>query len=67
MYPAEVDKAGEVHDRCLENGLSLCRVHGDADGIRGHSIIIKPAFTILEHEVEELLDKLEKSLSEVEW
>ncbi|MCI0718287.1 MAG: aminotransferase class III-fold pyridoxal phosphate-dependent enzyme, partial [Acidobacteria bacterium] len=67
MYPSEINKAEEVHERCLENGLSLCPVHGDGDGLSGDSVIIKPAFTILQEEIDELLNKLEVALSEVEW
>jgi adenosylmethionine-8-amino-7-oxononanoate aminotransferase len=67
MYPAETNIADEVYQRCLENGLSLCPVHGDGDGLCGDSVIIKPAFTILQDEVDELIEKLEKSLDEVEW
>ena len=67
MYPAETNKAGEVYDCCMAHGLNLCPVHGDGDGQRGDSVIIKPAFTILEEEVDELFDKLEKSIREVVW
>ena len=67
MYPAEVNKSEEAYDRCMENGLNLCPVHGDADGARGDCLIIKPAFTVLEEELDELFDKLEKSLNEVQW
>jgi adenosylmethionine-8-amino-7-oxononanoate aminotransferase len=67
MYPAETNIADEVNERCLANGLSLCPVHGDGDGLCGDSVIIKPAFTILQDEIDELIEKLEKSLNEVEW
>ena len=67
MYPPEVNKSEEVYERCMANGLNLCPLHGDSDGLQGDSIIIKPAFTISDEEVDELFDKLEKSLSEVDW
>jgi 4-aminobutyrate aminotransferase-like enzyme len=67
MYPPDVNKSEEVYERCMANGLNLCPVHGDSDGMRGDSIIIKPAFTVLDEEVDELLYKLQKSLSEVNW
>ena len=67
MYPADVSKAEEAYNRCMDNGLNLCPVHGDADGARGDSLIIKPAFTILEEELDELFEKLGKSLDEVRW
>ena len=67
MYPQEIDKSGEVYGRCMENGLNLFPIHGTLDGLRGDVLIIKPAFTILEEELDELFDKLLKSLNEVSW
>ena len=67
MYPPDVNKSEEVYERCMTNGLNLCPVHGDSDGLQGDSIIIKPAFTVLDEEVDELFDKLQKALSEVSW
>ena len=67
MYPASVNKSEEVYDRCMANGLSLYPVHGDSDGLQGDSVIIKPAFTILAEEVDELVDKLQQALGEVSW
>jgi adenosylmethionine-8-amino-7-oxononanoate aminotransferase len=67
MYPPDVNKSEEVYERCMANGLNLCPVHGDSDGLRGDSIIIKPAFTVLDEEVDELFDKLHKALGEVSW
>jgi adenosylmethionine-8-amino-7-oxononanoate aminotransferase len=67
MYPPDVNKSEEVYERCMSNGLNLCPVHGDSDGMQGDSIIIKPAFTILDEEVDELLDKLQKSLEDTHW
>jgi adenosylmethionine-8-amino-7-oxononanoate aminotransferase len=67
MYPPDVNKSEEVYARCMANGLNLCPVHGDSDGMQGDSLIIKPAFTVLDEEVDELFDKLQKSLNEVNW
>ncbi len=67
MYPAEVNKSMEVYEACMAEGLNLCPVHGDSDGLCGDSVIIKPAFTILDSELEELFDKLERALGRVRW
>jgi adenosylmethionine-8-amino-7-oxononanoate aminotransferase len=67
MYSPSVNKSEEVYERCMANGLNLCPVHGDSDGLQGDSIIIKPAFTILDEEVDELFDKLHKALGEMSW
>ena len=67
MYPADVNKSSEVYEACLAEGLHVCPVHGDSDGLCGDSIIIKPAFTILDDELDELIDKLESALGHVKW
>ena len=66
-YPADANKAGEVYAACMAEGLNLCPVHGDADGLRGDSIIIKPAFTITPDEVDDLVEKLTAAISRVQW
>ncbi len=66
-YPEEVNKAGEAYEACMEEGLNLCPVHGDSDGICGDSLIIKPPFTITEGEMRELFDKLSRALDAVKW
>jgi len=67
MYPADENKAEEIYNACMEQGLNLCPVHGDSDGLCGDSIIIKPAFTILDDELNELFNKLTKALDNVKW
>ena len=67
MYPAEINKSMEVYNACMEQGLNLCPLHGDSDGIRGDSIIIKPAFTILDSELDELFAKLAAAVEAVVW
>ena len=66
-YSANVDKAGQIYATCMQEGLNLCPVHGDADGLCGDSLIIKPAFTLLVGELAELFDKFERALALVEW
>ncbi len=66
-YPEHVNKAGEVYTECMGEGLNLCPVHGDADGLRGDSIIIKPAFTFTDAELDELVDKLVAGIDRVNW
>ena len=66
-YPENVNKAGEVYTACMAEGLNLCPVHGDADGLRGDSIIVKPAFTFTDAELDELVDKLVAGIERVRW
>ena len=51
----------------MAEGLHLCPVHGDADGLRGDSIIGKPAFTFTDAELDELVDKLVAGIERVRW
>ena len=51
----------------MENGLNLCPVHGDSDGLRGDSLIVKPPFTSTSAELEELVAKLARALSRLDW
>lgn len=66
-YPHDIDKSKEVYASCMEQGLVVCPVHGDSDGMYGDSIIIKPAFTVEEDELVELYDRLEAALAAVAW
>ena len=67
MYPHEIDKSRQVFNACMERGLVVCPVHGDSDGMYGDSVIIKPAFTVVEGELVELFDKLKDALDAVDW
>ena len=66
-YPAEGNKAGEVYAACMAQRVNFCPVHGDSDGLHGDSIIIKPAFTMLKSELQEMVDKLAAALENVSW
>ena len=59
--------AGQVYSACMKNDLNVCPVHGDSDGVHGDSVIIKPAFTIEESEITELVDRLERAVQQVDW
>ena len=57
-FPDQENRAGAVYEACMRQGLNVCPVHGDADGLQGDSVIVKPAFTITDEELKELVDKL---------
>ena len=48
-------------------GHLLCTPAVKGTEFCGDSVIIKPAFTILDNELEELFDKLERALGRVQW
>ena len=67
MYPANVNKSLEIYKACMDQGVSFCPSHGESDGIQGDCLIIKPAFTISDNELEELIDKLSAAIERVKW
>ena len=66
-FPSEANVSQGVYAACMRQGLNLCPVHGDSDGLHGDSVIIKPAFTILDSELDELVDKLGRGMEDVAW
>ena len=66
-WPAECNMAQRAYQACMDNGLNLCPVHGDSDGLRGDSLIIKPPFTSTPAELEELVAKLTSALKQLDW
>ena len=66
-YPDECNMAQRAYQACMENSLNLCPVHGDSDGLRGDSLIIKPPFTSTPAELEELVAKLARALGQLDW
>ena len=66
-YPEAANLAQQAYQGCMDNGLNLCPVHGDSDGLRGDSLIIKPPFTSTPAELEELVAKLARALEQIAW
>ncbi|MCK5669900.1 aminotransferase class III-fold pyridoxal phosphate-dependent enzyme, partial [Candidatus Bathyarchaeota archaeon] len=55
-----------VVDRCFDNGLLLYPGPGTIDGVRGDHLIVAPPLVASKDEVDEILEILDKSLTEVE-
>ncbi len=64
-FAPERNVAGRLKDTAFENGLICYPASGTADGVRGDHVLLAPPFIISETELEELVDKLEKSLTQV--
>jgi adenosylmethionine-8-amino-7-oxononanoate aminotransferase len=54
-----------VRDQAFENGLICYPSGGNVDGVRGDQIILSPPFTATRAELDEIVDKLAASLSQV--
>jgi adenosylmethionine-8-amino-7-oxononanoate aminotransferase len=55
----------KVRDRTFANGLICYPTGGNVDGIRGDQIILAPPYNATESELAEIVDLLERSLTEV--
>ncbi|MHA1166058.1 MAG: hypothetical protein ACTSP0_10840, partial [Alphaproteobacteria bacterium] len=57
--------AGRLKAATFENGLICYPSGGTADGTRGDHVLLAPPFIISNAQLDELVDKLEKSLGQV--
>ncbi len=64
-FAPELNVAGRLKAATFENGLICYPAGGTADGTRGDHVLLAPPFIISEAQLEELVDKLEKSLGQV--
>ena len=65
--PARLDTAvsGRLRDRTFENGLICYPVAGNVDGHQGDIVILSPPYIASRSELDEIVDKLQRSLTEV--
>ncbi len=64
-FAPELNIAGRVKEAAFENGLICYPNATSADGERGDHVLLAPPFIISESELDELTDKLARSLDEV--
>lgn len=64
-FAPELNVAGRLKATTFENGLICYPSGGTADGERGDHVLLAPPFIISEAQLEELVDKLDKSLAQV--
>lgn len=65
-YPREAEYSRVVSEEALRQGLIFLSLHGNVDGILGDYILLGPAFIITEEQIGELVEKLDRTLTEVE-
>jgi adenosylmethionine-8-amino-7-oxononanoate aminotransferase len=55
----------KIRDRTFANGLICYPTGGNVDGVKGDQVIIAPPYNASRAELEEIVEKLERSLTEV--
>jgi len=64
-FDAELKLAERIRVRAMENGLICYPMGGNVDGVAGDTVIISPPYNAGEAELEEIVDKLDRSVREV--
>ncbi len=64
-YDPALQLFARVRDRSFANGLICYPSGGNVDGVKGDHVIIAPPYNATRAEVEEIVDKLRRSIAEV--
>jgi adenosylmethionine-8-amino-7-oxononanoate aminotransferase len=64
-FESELQLFARVRDQAFANGLICYPVGGNVDGVKGDHIILAPPYNATRAELEEIVGKLEKSLTQV--
>ncbi len=68
FLPDALQVAHRVEDAALEHGLLISSTHSTADGYAGDEILLAPAFTSTDSELELMIDRFAETLADVaEW
>ena len=65
-FSPEIGYNSRIVERCYENGLLVYPGSGTVDGVRGDHIQVAPPLVAKRSEVDEILELLDKSITEVE-
>jgi adenosylmethionine-8-amino-7-oxononanoate aminotransferase len=66
FLPVELDVAAMVDDVAFEHGLLVTSTHPQADGFVGDQVLLAPAYTSTDAELEEMVDRFAATLADVE-
>jgi adenosylmethionine-8-amino-7-oxononanoate aminotransferase len=64
-FPVSHRLAARLKARAMDNGLICYPMAGTADGAAGDHVLLAPPFVITDAQIEELVDKLARSIDEV--
>jgi adenosylmethionine-8-amino-7-oxononanoate aminotransferase len=66
FLPHELDAASLVDDIAFEHGLLISSTHSTPDGYVGDEVLLAPAFTSSEDELQEMVERLIDTMGDVE-
>jgi adenosylmethionine-8-amino-7-oxononanoate aminotransferase len=66
FLPHELDVATMVDDIAFECGLLVSSTHSTPDGFAGDEVLLAPAFTSTEHELQEMVERFGQTIEAVE-
>ena len=61
-FPARLGLHHRIRARSLENGLICYPMGGNVDGVQGDTVILAPPYNVSASELDEITDKLDRSL-----
>ena len=66
FLPADMDVAGLVDDTAFEHGLLVTTSHPQADGFAGDQVLLAPAYTSTDDELDEMVVRLASALADAQ-
>ncbi|HEV8622553.1 MAG TPA: aminotransferase class III-fold pyridoxal phosphate-dependent enzyme, partial [Actinomycetota bacterium] len=66
FLPDDLDAAALVDDTALEHGLLVTSSHPQADGYAGDQVLLAPAYTSTDEELDEMLGRFAATMGDVE-
>ncbi|MPV86705.1 aspartate aminotransferase family protein [Ostreibacterium oceani] len=64
-HDASLPIASRIRAVAMDNGLMCYPIAGTIDGVNGNHVLLAPAYIIQAHEIDEIVDKLEKTITTV--
>jgi adenosylmethionine-8-amino-7-oxononanoate aminotransferase len=66
FLPVDLDAAALVDDTAFEHGLLLTSTHPQADGYAGDQVLLAPAYTSTDEELDQMVERLAATIAEVD-
>jgi adenosylmethionine-8-amino-7-oxononanoate aminotransferase len=66
FLPVDLDAGALVDDVAFEHGLLVTSTHPQADGFSGDQVLLAPAYTTTEQELDEMIERFAGTIEEVE-
>jgi adenosylmethionine-8-amino-7-oxononanoate aminotransferase len=66
FLPDELDVASQVDDTAFELGLLVSSTHSTPDGFAGDEVLLAPAFTSTDAELDEMIERFKATIEAVE-